>query len=53
LMTQTAEYGLCRCRINPHRCLQISSEIHPAGERQVRVFKGFRYRLKWVSTSLK
>ncbi len=40
LMTQIAEYGLCGCRINPHRCLRTSSEIHAADEREVRTFKG-------------
>jgi len=44
-MTRNPEYGLCGGRINPHRCLRMLSEIHSAGERQVRVFKGFRYRL--------
>ena len=44
-MTQTAEYGRCGCRINLHRCFRTSSEIHAEGEREVRVFKGFRCRL--------
>ena len=48
-MTQTAGYGLCGCRINPHRCLRTSSEIHAAGEREVRVFKGFRCRLNCLT----
>ena len=42
---QTAEFGLCGCRINPNRCLRTSSEIHAAGEREVRISKGFRRRL--------
>ena len=41
LMTENPEYGLCDCRIHPHRCLRTSSEIHAAGEREVRIFKGF------------
>ncbi len=44
LMTQTVEFGLCGCRINPQRCLRKSSEIHAAGEREIRIFKGFRCR---------
>ena len=44
LMTQTAECGLCGCRIDPCRCHRTSSEIHAAGEREVCVFKGFRCR---------
>ena len=45
LMTQIPEYGSCGCRINPHLCPRTSAEIHTAGEREVRVFKGFRCRL--------
>ena len=49
LMTQTAEYELCDCRINPHQCLRTSSEIHAAGVRELLVFKGFRRRLNCLT----
>jgi hypothetical protein len=49
LMTQTAECGLRGCRINPHPRLGTSSEIHAAGEREVRVFKRFRCRLNCLT----
>ncbi len=41
LMRQTAEDGLCSYRINPHQCPRTSSDIHTAGAREVRVFRGF------------
>ncbi len=49
LMTQNPEYGLCGCRINPHPYARTSSEIHAAGEREVRIFKGFRRRLSFLA----
>jgi hypothetical protein len=45
LMTQIAEFGLCGCRINPHRCVRMSSEIRAVGECDARILKGFRCRL--------
>jgi hypothetical protein len=49
LMTQPPKYGLCCFRINPHRCLRTSSENHAAGEREVRIFKGFRCPLNFLA----
>ncbi len=48
-MTQIAEFGLCGCRIHPHRWLRTSSEVHAAGEREVRIFKGFRCRINCLT----
>ena len=40
LLAQIREYGSYSCRVNPYRCPRTSSEIHAAGEREVRVYKG-------------
>ena len=47
LMTQDPEYGLCGHGIDPHRCLRMSSEIHAAGECEVRVFVGVSMGTKY------
>jgi len=49
LMAQNPEYGLCGCRINPRPCLPTSSEIHTVGEREIRIFNGFRCRLNTLT----
>ncbi len=51
-MTQNPEYGLCGCRVDPHRCLQTSFEIHAVGKREVRSFKGFRCRFNRLAPGL-
>ena len=49
LTTQDPEYGLSNRRINPHRCVRTSSEIHATGERELRISKGFRCRLNCLT----
>lgn len=49
LMTQNPEYELCGCRNNPHPCPRTSSEIHAVGEREIRIFNGFRRRLNYLT----
>ncbi len=49
LKAQNLEYGLCGGRINPHRCLRTSSEIHVVGEREIRILKEFGCRLSCLA----